>query len=100
MYFINLSVVVWVGFIVFFGVVMDDGVLMGMYIYYVFLECDFCMKYDICEVVVEVGLKCVCFVVMIMVIIFIVLFFVFIFIGKGVDIMVLMVIFMFGGMLI
>jgi copper/silver efflux system protein len=53
----NLSVAVWVGFLVLFGVVDDDGVVMGTYLEDVFEGRTFGSIEEIREAVVEAGLK-------------------------------------------
>jgi Cu(I)/Ag(I) efflux system membrane protein CusA/SilA len=53
----NLSVAVWVGFLVLFGVVDDDGVVMGTYLEDVFEDRTFGSVDEIREAVVEAGLK-------------------------------------------
>lgn len=53
----NLSVAVWVGFLVLFGVVDDDGVVMGTYLENVFKDRQFSSVQEIREAVVEAGLK-------------------------------------------
>lgn len=53
----NLSVAVWVGFLVPFGVVDDDGVVMATYLEDVFDDRTFQSVEEIREAVVEAGLK-------------------------------------------
>ncbi|MCI0651917.1 MAG: efflux RND transporter permease subunit [Planctomycetes bacterium] len=53
----NLSVAVWVGFLVLFGVVDDDGVVMATYLEGVFKNRTFASVHEIREAVVEAGLK-------------------------------------------
>jgi Cu(I)/Ag(I) efflux system membrane protein CusA/SilA len=53
----NLSVAVWVGFLVLFGVVDDDGVVMATYLEGVFKERTFSSVQDIRVAVLEAGLK-------------------------------------------
>lgn len=53
----NLSVAVWVGFLVLFGVVDDDGVVMGTYLEDVFKDRQFSSVQEIRDAVVEAGLK-------------------------------------------
>ncbi len=54
---VNLSVAVWVGFLVLFGVVDDDGVVMSTYLEGVFGKAAFHSIADIREAVVQAGLK-------------------------------------------
>ena len=54
---INLSVAVWVGFLVLFGVVDDDGVVIGSYLEDVFDGRAFRSVQEIREAVLEAGLK-------------------------------------------
>jgi Cu(I)/Ag(I) efflux system membrane protein CusA/SilA len=54
---VNLSVAVWVGFLVLFGVVDDDGVVMATYLEDVFEERRFASIADVRAAVVEAGLK-------------------------------------------
>lgn len=100
MHTINLSVAVWVGFIVLFGVATDDGVLMGTYIHHVFLEKDPQTRHAIREAVVTAGLKRVRPAAMTTATTLIALLPVLTSTGKGADIMVPMAIPTFGGMLI
>lgn len=53
----NLSVAVWVGFLVLFGVVDDDGVVMATYLEDVFHGRKFGSVLEIREAVLEAGLK-------------------------------------------
>lgn len=53
----NLSVAVWVGFLVLFGVVDDDGVVMSTYLEQVFEGKSFQSIYDIRAAVVEAGVR-------------------------------------------
>ncbi len=53
----NLSVAVWVGFLVLFGVVDDDGVVMATYLEGVFDGRTFASVHEIREAVLEAGLK-------------------------------------------
>ncbi|MEK7468601.1 MAG: efflux RND transporter permease subunit [Planctomycetota bacterium] len=53
----NLSVAVWVGFLVLFGVVDDDGVVMATYLEGVFKEKTFASREQVRDAVVEAGLK-------------------------------------------
>lgn len=53
----NLSVAVWVGFLVLFGVVDDDGVVIGTYLEGVFKDRTFASKDEIREAVIDAGLK-------------------------------------------
>ena len=53
----NLSVAVWVGFLVLFGVVDDDGVVMATYLEAVFEDRSFGSVEEIREAVLEAGLK-------------------------------------------
>ncbi len=53
----NLSVAVWVGFLVLFGVVDDDGVVMATYLEGVFKERTFGSVGEIREAVLDAGLK-------------------------------------------
>ncbi|GMV25811.1 MAG: hypothetical protein AMXMBFR58_18420 [Phycisphaerae bacterium] len=54
---VNLSVAVWVGFLVLFGVVDDDGVVIGTYLEGVFKDRKFGSIAEIREAVIEAGLK-------------------------------------------
>ena len=54
---VNLSVAVWVGFLVLFGVVDDDGVVIGTYLEGVFKDRVFTSKAEIREAVIDAGLK-------------------------------------------
>jgi Cu(I)/Ag(I) efflux system membrane protein CusA/SilA len=54
---VNLSVAVWVGFLVLFGVVDDDGVVMSTYLEDVFKDRQFSSSSDIREAVLDAGLK-------------------------------------------
>jgi Cu(I)/Ag(I) efflux system membrane protein CusA/SilA len=54
---VNLSVAVWVGFLVLFGVVDDDGVVLSTYLEGVFKDRSFSSISEIREAVVEGGLK-------------------------------------------
>ncbi|NUN48709.1 MAG: efflux RND transporter permease subunit [Candidatus Brocadiae bacterium] len=53
----NLSVAVWVGFLVLFGVVDDDGVVMGTYLEGVFRDASFASIEEVREAVLQAGLK-------------------------------------------
>lgn len=53
----NLSVAVWVGFLILFGVVDDDGVVISTYLENVFTDCTFASVDDIRAAVVEAGLR-------------------------------------------
>jgi Cu(I)/Ag(I) efflux system membrane protein CusA/SilA len=53
----NLSVAVWVGFLVLFGVIDDDGVVMATYLEGIFDKSDLNSVADIRDAVVEAGLK-------------------------------------------
>ncbi len=53
----NLSVAVWVGFLVLFGVVDDDGVVIGTYLEGVFKDREFKSVTEIREAVIDAGLK-------------------------------------------
>lgn len=53
----NLSVAVWVGFLVLFGVVDDDGVVMSTYLESVFNDREFKSIAEIRSAVLEAGLK-------------------------------------------
>jgi len=53
----NLSVAVWVGFLVLFGVVDDDGVIISTYLEQVFKDRTFESIVEIREAVIEAGLK-------------------------------------------
>lgn len=53
----NLSVAVWVGFLVLFGVVDDDGVVMSTYLEQVFEGRTFQSVHEIRDAVVEAGLR-------------------------------------------
>ncbi len=54
---VNLSVSVWVGFLVLFGVVDDDGVVLSTYLEGVFKGRDFKTVTEIREAVIDAGLK-------------------------------------------
>jgi copper/silver efflux system protein len=54
---VNLSVAVWVGFLVLFGVVDDDGVVIGTYLEGVFKDREFQSVAEIREAVIDAGLK-------------------------------------------
>jgi Cu(I)/Ag(I) efflux system membrane protein CusA/SilA len=54
---VNLSVAVWVGFLVLFGVVDDDGVVIATYLEGVFKDRRFESVQEIREAVLEAGLK-------------------------------------------
>ena len=54
---VNLSVAVWVGFLVLFGVVDDDGVVIGTYLEGVFKDRQFKSVAEIREAVIDAGLK-------------------------------------------
>lgn len=54
---VNLSVAVWVGFLVLFGVVDDDGVVISSYLEQVFKDRSFQSVSEIREAVIEAGLK-------------------------------------------
>lgn len=53
----NLSVAVWVGFLVLFGVVDDDGVVIGTYLENIFDRSQFNSVQEIRDAVLEAGLK-------------------------------------------
>jgi copper/silver efflux system protein len=53
----NLSVAVWVGFLVLFGVADDDGVVISTYLEDIFDKSTFTSVQDIREAVVQAGLK-------------------------------------------
>jgi len=54
---VNLSIAVWVGFLVLFGVVDDDGVVMSTYLESMFDNRTFHSIQEIRDTVVEAGLK-------------------------------------------
>ena len=54
---VNLSVAVWVGFLVLFGVVDDDGVVISTYLENIFDKATFNSVQDVREAVVQAGLK-------------------------------------------
>ncbi len=54
---VNLSVAVWVGFLVLFGVVDDDGVVMSTYLEDVFKDRQFSSTTEIREAVLDAGIK-------------------------------------------
>ena len=54
---VNLSIAVWVGFLVLFGVVDDDGVVMSTYLEGMFDQRTFTSIQEIRDTVVEAGLK-------------------------------------------
>lgn len=54
---VNLSIAVWVGFLVLFGVVDDDGVVMSTYLEDVFEDATFNSVQEVREAVVQAGLK-------------------------------------------
>ena len=53
----NLSVAVWVGFLVLFGVIDDDGVVMATYLEGIFDKAEMHSVHDIRSAVIEAGLK-------------------------------------------
>ena len=97
---INLSVAVWVGFIALFGVVTDDGVLMGTYLKQVFEKENPDTVAGIRHSVLQSGMKRVRPAVMTTATTIIALMPVLTSTGKGSDIMVPMAIPIFGGMFI
>ena len=54
---VNLSIAVWVGFLVLFGVVDDDGVIISTYLEGIFDKATFNSVQDVREAVVQAGLK-------------------------------------------
>jgi copper/silver efflux system protein len=54
---VNLSVAVWVGFLVLFGVVDDDGVIISTYLEDIFDKSKFNSVQEVREAVVQAGLK-------------------------------------------
>jgi Cu(I)/Ag(I) efflux system membrane protein CusA/SilA len=54
---VNLSIAVWVGFLVLFGVVDDDGVVMSTYLEQIFDQATFQSVQDIRDAVVQAGLQ-------------------------------------------
>jgi Cu(I)/Ag(I) efflux system membrane protein CusA/SilA len=54
---VNLSIAVWVGFLVLFGVVDDDGVIISTYLEGIFEKASFNSVQDVREAVVQAGLK-------------------------------------------
>ena len=54
---VNLSIAVWVGFLVLFGVVDDDGVIISTYLEDIFGKATFKSVQEIREAVVQAGLK-------------------------------------------
>ena len=54
---VNLSIAVWVGFLVLFGVVDDDGVIISTYLEDIFDKAAFNSVRDVREAVVQAGLK-------------------------------------------
>lgn len=54
---VNLSVAVWVGFLVLFGVVDDDGVVISTYLENIFDKTTFTSVQEVREAVVQAGLK-------------------------------------------
>ncbi len=54
---VNLSVAVWVGFLVLFGVVDDDGVVISTYLERVFKDREFRSVKEVREAVIDAGLK-------------------------------------------
>jgi len=54
---VNLSIAVWVGFLVLFGVVDDDGVVMSTYLEQIFDKATFNSVQDIRDAVLQAGLK-------------------------------------------
>ncbi len=54
---VNLSIAVWVGFLVLFGVVDDDGVIISTYLEGIFEKATFNSVEDVREAVVQAGLK-------------------------------------------
>jgi len=57
MWDVNLSIAVWVGFLVLFGVVDDDGVIISTYLEDIFDKATFNSVQDVREAVVQAGLK-------------------------------------------
>lgn len=53
---VNLSIAVWVGFLVLFGVVDDDGVIMATYLEGIFARSSFASIQEVREAVVQAGL--------------------------------------------
>ena len=53
----NLSIAVWVGFLVLFGVVDDDGVIISTYLEGIFEKATFNSVQDVRDAVVQAGLK-------------------------------------------
>ena len=53
----NLSIAVWVGFLVLFGVVDDDGVVISTYLEQIFDKATFGSVHDIRDAVLQAGLK-------------------------------------------
>jgi copper/silver efflux system protein len=54
---VNLSIAVWVGFLVLFGVVDDDGVIISTYLEGIFDKAEFHSVEEVREAVVQAGLK-------------------------------------------
>jgi copper/silver efflux system protein len=54
---VNLSIAVWVGFLVLFGVVDDDGVIISSYLEGIFDKTEFHSVEEVREAVVQAGLK-------------------------------------------
>jgi Cu(I)/Ag(I) efflux system membrane protein CusA/SilA len=54
---VNLSIAVWVGFLVLFGVVDDDGVIISTYLEDIFDKATFNSVQEVREAVVQAGLK-------------------------------------------
>ncbi len=54
---VNLSIAVWVGFLVLFGVVDDDGVVMSTYLEQIFDKATFTSVQEIRDAVLQAGLK-------------------------------------------
>jgi Cu(I)/Ag(I) efflux system membrane protein CusA/SilA len=57
MWGVNLSIAVWVGFLVLFGVVDDDGVVISTYLEQIFENAKFSSVQEIRDAVLQAGLK-------------------------------------------
>ncbi len=95
---VNLSVAVWVGFLVLFGVVDDDGVVMSTYLEDVFTDRQFSSRSEIREAVLDAGLKRIRPALMTTATTIFGLFPIFWATGRGADVMLPMAIPSMGGM--
>jgi copper/silver efflux system protein len=95
---VNLSVAVWVGFIALFGIVTDDGVLMGTYIKQIFERTPPESVEEVRKSILEAGLKRVRPCLMTSATTILALLPILTSTGRGADIMAPMAIPIFGGM--